>query len=95
LLPGFDGRNSLRIFVRDRKKHASPNSGQSESVMAGALGLRLAGDTVYGGVVEKKEFIGENLKEIVPDDIFKANLLMYAGTILFLTLSVVCLFCFL
>ena len=30
-----------RIFRRDRRKHASPNSAQTESVCAGLLGLRL------------------------------------------------------
>ena len=38
-LLGFDGRNAVRIFRRDRAKHASPNSAQTESVCAGALGF--------------------------------------------------------
>jgi adenosylcobinamide-phosphate synthase len=88
LLPAFDGKNALKIFIRGRKKHASPNSAQSESVMAGSLHLRLAGDTVYGGIVEKKDYIGDNLKEINPDDILKANILMYATTLLILLGSI-------
>lgn len=80
--PRFSAVNALRIFLRDRYKHASPNSAQTESVCAGALGVQLAGDTVYDGVVEKKEFIGDKLREIEAKDIVRANKLMYAATIL-------------
>ena len=38
----LDGRGAYRIWRRDRLKHASPNSAQTESVCAGALVLRLA-----------------------------------------------------
>lgn len=74
--------NALKIFLRDRYKHASPNSAQTESVCAGALGIQLAGDTVYGGVVEKKDFIGNKIREIEGKDIVRSNILMYAATIL-------------
>ncbi|MGO9569338.1 MAG: adenosylcobinamide-phosphate synthase CbiB, partial [Desulfomonilaceae bacterium] len=32
---------SLRIFLRDRLKHPSPNAGQAEAAVAGALGIQL------------------------------------------------------
>lgn len=80
--------NAARIFIRDRYKHASPNSAQTESVCAGALGLQLAGDTVYAGITEKKEFIGDKLKEINAGDIIKANVLMYGTTIMSVALAV-------
>ena len=86
VLPKFSGKNSLKIFLRDRKKHASPNSAQTESAVAGALGVRLAGDTVYGGVVEKKEFIGDEIREIESEDIVRADVLMYGATLLFIIL---------
>ena len=73
-------RNAWRIYRRDRRKHASPNSAQTESVCAGALGLRLAGDAVYHGVLHKKPYIGDALREIEPFDIVRANRLMYAAT---------------
>ena len=83
-VPGlkFKSKNAIKIFLRDRYKHASPNSAQTESVMAGALGLKLAGDTVYSGIVEKKDFIGDDLRPIENKDIIRANLLMYLSTIL-------------
>ncbi len=58
-LLGLDVNSSWRIFRRDRRKHASPNSAQTESVCAGLLGLRLAGDAWYHGVLHKKDYIGD------------------------------------
>ncbi len=79
-------RNAIRIYRRDRRKHASPNSAQTESVCAGALGLQLAGDAIYHGVLHKKPFIGDPLQEISPFDIVRANRLMYMTA--FLALAV-------
>jgi len=73
----YDAKNALRIFRRDRYKHASPNSAQTESVCAGALGIRLAGDAYYGGILHKKEYIGDPTRAVVYDDIRKANRLLY------------------
>lgn len=73
----LDGKGAYRIWRRDRLKHASPNSAQTESVCAGALGLRLAGDAYYFGELHKKEFIGDSVREIEPLDIKRANRLMY------------------
>lgn len=77
LLSGADGKNAWRIFLRDRRKHASPNSAHGEAACAGAMHLRLAGDAWYFGVLHKKQFIGDNDREIVPEDIWKASLLMF------------------
>ena len=88
--PRFNPKNAVKIFIRDRYKHASPNSAQTESVMAGSLGLRLAGDTVYGGVTEKKDFIGDRKREIEAKDIVRSNILMYATTVNTVFLAVLC-----
>lgn len=85
-LCGLDGKNARRIFLRDRYHHASPNSAQTESVCAGALGLQLAGDTWYDGELCRKPTIGDPLREIVPDDIRQTNRLMYAAAFLALAL---------
>ena len=79
---GLDGRGAYRIWRRDRRKHASPNSAQTESACAGALGVRLAGDAYYFGELHKKEYIGDALREIENEDIRRANRLMYAGSAL-------------
>ncbi|MBO4548358.1 MAG: cobalamin biosynthesis protein, partial [Abditibacteriota bacterium] len=83
-LCGLDAGNAWRIFRRDRYRHASPNSGQTESVCAGALGVRLAGDAFYGGELHKKEYIGDPLRDIEPKDIQRAGRLMYAASVLML-----------
>jgi adenosylcobinamide-phosphate synthase len=85
-LLGFDMKNGFRIFRRDRYKHASPNSAQTESVMAGLLKLRLAGDAYYHGVLHKKEFIGDPIREIESGDITRANRVMYAAAAISLIL---------
>ena len=81
-LLGMDGKNGWKIFKRDRYNHASPNSAQTESVCAGLLGLRLAGDAWYHGVLHKKKYIGDPLREIEPEDIPKACCLLYATAFL-------------
>ena len=73
----FSGIGAWTIYKRDRKKHASPNSGQTEAACAGALSIRLAGDTSYFGKTVKKPYIGEALREIEYEDIKRVNYLMY------------------
>lgn len=53
-LTGLNGKNAWKIYRRDCRKHASPNSAQSEAVCAGALDVQLAGDAVYFGKIHKK-----------------------------------------
>lgn len=79
---GFDLPNGWRIFLRDRHKHASPNSAQTESACAGLLGLRLAGDAWYHGTLHKKPCIGDPIREITPGDIRRACRLMYGTAFL-------------
>lgn len=79
---GMDGKNAYRIYKRDRYKHASPNSAHTESVCAGALRVRLAGDAYYFGKLHKKEYIGDALREIETEDIKRANRLLYMCAIL-------------
>lgn len=80
----MDGKNAWKIYRRDRRKHASPNAAQTESVCAGALRVQLAGDAVYFGKVHKKEFIGDSLRPIEPEDIKRAGQLMYVTAFLIL-----------
>ena len=81
-LLGLDVKNGWRIFRRDRYQHASPNSAQTESVCAGLLGLRLAGDAWYHGVLHKKDYIGDAKREIELEDIPRAGRLMYLTAVL-------------
>lgn len=78
ILRRFDGKNAHMIYKRDRMKHASPNSGHTEAVCAGALRIQLAGDATYLGVKHKKETIGDPIDRIEPNHIILANKLLYA-----------------
>ena len=95
-LLGLDGKNGWKIFKRDRYNHASPNSAQTESVCAGLLGLRLAGDAWYHGVLHKKKYIGDPLREIEASDIPRACRLLYVtaflGLLVFGTVKFLILF---
>lgn len=79
-------KNGWKVFRRDRFNHASPNSAQTESVCAGLLGLRLAGDAWYHGELHKKKFIGDALREIEYEDIQRACRLLYVTAVLSLIL---------
>ena len=74
---GMDGRNAWKIYLRDKRNHASPNSAQTEAVMAGALRIQLAGDAWYFGKLLKKKTIGDSLRAVEAEDIVRANRLMY------------------
>ena len=81
-LCGEDAPSAYRIWKRDRRKHASPNSAQCEAAMAGALGLRLCGPATYFGERHEKPWIGDRRREIVPGDISRACRMEYAGAVL-------------
>jgi len=81
-LLGYDGKGAFRIFFRDRKNHASPNSAQGEAAVAGALQVQLGGDAWYFGKLYHKLTIGDNKRDIEPEDIVRANRILYGCGIL-------------
>lgn len=75
-------RSAFRIWKRDRYRHASPNSGQTESAMAGALGIRLGGNASYFGQMVEKPYIGDDIRSPEEYDIVRANrIFMTASTL--------------
>ena len=89
-LAGLNGKNARKIYLRDRRNHASPNSAQTEAVMAGALDIQLAGNACYFGKLYEKPTIGDAIRPIEREDILRANRLMYVtsflGVVLFAVL---------
>lgn len=79
---GLDRKNAFRIWKRDRFNHASPNSAQTEAVMAGALGVQLAGDAWYFGTLYKKKTMGDAQRPVEYEDIRRANRLLYGTAVL-------------
>ena len=75
-----DAKGAWKIWRRDRRRHASPNSAQTESACAGALGVQLAGPAYYFGQYCPKLTIGDALRPIEPEDILRANRMMYVAS---------------
>ena len=82
-----NARQSFAVMMRDHNKHTSPNAGWPEAAAAGALGIRLGGESWYFGTLSKKPHLGEDGREPLEKDIEKANRLALTG-------SVFCLFLF-
>lgn len=96
----FCGRNmreAWRIFRRDRFCHASPNSAQTEAVMAGALQIQLAGEAWYFGKKYQKPTIGDDIRPVELADIARSNRLMMITFLLtaavVLAIKLACVFC--
>lgn len=85
--PKVNWRRGVKIYRRDRRCHKSPNSGQTESVCAGVLGVRLAGDASYFGKTVHKPYIGDPVRRAEREDIRRACLLMYGTAIITLLLA--------
>ena len=84
----MDYVNGWKIFKRDRYNHASPNSAQTEAVCAGLLDVQLAGDAYYHGVLHKKKYIGDAIREIETEDIPRAGKLLYLTAFFALALAI-------
>ena len=87
-LTGNDAKSAWRIWRRDRRKHASPNSAQTESACVGALNVQLAGPATYFGKYCEKPTIGDAVRAIEPGDILRANRMMYTASLLGLAAAV-------
>ena len=81
-LTGFNWKNAARIYRRDRRNHASPNSAQTEAAMAGALGVQLAGNAFYFGKLYEKPTIGDPDRTVEYEDIPRANRILYGTAVL-------------
>ena len=86
MILGYDYKNSLKIFIRDRKNHSSPNSAHSEASVAGALGVQFGGKVSYFGKEINKPTIGDKTKEFELEDIRKNIRIMYVTSFLSLVI---------
>ena len=64
---GSDARAAWQTWRRDGAKHKSPNAGQPESAVAGALHVRLGGYNTYAGEVVPAQYIGEEFPSATPE----------------------------
>ena len=84
-------KRGLKIFLRDRKNHKSPNSAHPESVVAGLLDIQLGGNNVYFGELVKKKTIGDNLDQINHFKVKKTIQIMYASAMVQVVISMILL----
>ena len=82
LFVGFNFKDALKIGIRDRKNHKSPNCAFSEGAVAGALGIQLGGTNIYFGKAVYKPTIGDKKREIEIEDIVRTNKIMYSSSII-------------
>jgi adenosylcobinamide-phosphate synthase len=84
LILGKRAGGSIKVFLRDRGKHPSPNAGQPESAMAGALGVQLGGLSYYQGKASHKPHLGDSIVPLHRSQILTANALLVATSLLML-----------
>ena len=80
-LAGGSLKNSWKIWRRDRRNHASPNSAQTESACAGSLGIQLAGPASYFARRLERPYSGGATREIETEDILRTNWIMIAASV--------------
>lgn len=86
-LRGDNWRGAWQTMRKDAAKHPSPNSGYTESTVAGALGIRLGGWNSYGGVKSLRAYMGEG--KLSSAHIISTISLMFVTGWLFLTFGLV------
>ncbi len=77
LFLGYNWKRGWKVLLTDSRKHPSPNSGYSEAVTAGVLGIELGGTNYYRGVPSKRPVMGIKTRDIDPRDILHSVRLMY------------------
>jgi len=86
---GLDWRGAWRILRRDRSNAASPNAGCPEAAMAGALGVRLGGPSIYFGRLVEKPFIGEPGQPLGQERYRQAVRLLYGTSLAMAAITLV------
>ncbi len=77
LISGERAGEGWHVAMRDRLKHLSPNAAHSESFVAGALGIRLGGPTIYKETTVDKPWLGHGDDQVGPNHIRRCCRLIY------------------
>ena len=83
---GLNGKRAWVTMLRQGQNHLSPNAGIPEAVVAGSLGVELGGPQCYQGRMVEKPTIGEAIREIEPEDIFRSHQILFATALIALVL---------
>jgi adenosylcobinamide-phosphate synthase len=79
----YNYKNSYYIWLRDRKKHPSPNGGNPESAFAGSLEIQLGGINDYFGRKEFRPYLGDKIQELNFNHILKSIQLFIVSSFLY------------
>ena len=80
---------ALKIFIRDRLKHSSPNSAHGESAFAGVLDVKLGGGAFYRDKFISRPFINESARDPEIFDVIRAWNLLDASSALFALIVII------
>ena len=83
-----DPQAAWQTWRRDGTKHKSPNAGQPESAMAGALHVALGGDNTYAGELIPSQCMGQEFPPAEPAKAIQAIRLVSVASLLGLSLGV-------
>ncbi len=82
VMAGKDAGRAFSTWRQDAKDHPSPNSGIPESVVAGALGVRLGGLNYYGGRESLRAYMGKPHVPLHGSQIIETIWIMYITSFL-------------
>ncbi|MDH3999403.1 MAG: cobalamin biosynthesis protein, partial [Desulfuromonadales bacterium] len=85
----LDAGQAWLIFCRDRHNHPSPNGGQIEAAMAGALNVRLGGHNSYFGTASFRPYMGDDNRELCAGRIREVVNLMWTVSLLTATVGLI------
>jgi adenosylcobinamide-phosphate synthase len=91
-IKGSKKKLGWKITWRDARKHPSPNSGWSEAMVAGLLGIQLGGINYYSGIKSVRATMGDPLRKIIRSDIEKSILYMHGGWSIFFLIGLCVLY---
>ncbi len=81
--------SGMKIMLRDRKNHKSPNAAYPEGAVAGLLGIELGGGNYYHGEFIDKPSIGDNINPIRIENIRDTIKIMYRSELLLIIIYLV------
>lgn len=88
LVASSDAQASWQTWQRDGSRHKSPNAGQPESAIAGALHVSLGGDNTYAGELIPAQRMGQEFPPSSPSKAVQAIRLVSVASLIGLALGV-------
>lgn len=86
----LDAKQAWAIMKRDRHNHPSPNGGQIEAAMAGAMNVRLGGENSYFGKSSFRPYMGDSNQTLCARHIGEVIRLMWVTSALVGGVGIIC-----